>query len=284
MSKSHNKKRNAGLLYEFLGKTISSSLVEGNKKRSSAALKILKKHFRPGTELYKELRLVNALMRSTVSVPAVASSILSEAKAAARSHDVAAIDKEKSMLIRSINHTLQDDSFYDQQVNEYKMYATVQTLINDWRSTNPDLQRLAEYEDRLHSWLVSQKDKIDSGVIGEETNGTSRLLMKVMTKKLNDKYSGILNEDQRSLVKAYAFAAANENDEFMIKKLNEIKTSVILEIDNQLATSTGNEYTDKKLVEARDMLLSESIDNVSDELIARFMLYTRLGSELKAKE
>ncbi len=90
---AHNKKRNTGLLYEFLIKTISQALVDDDKKRSSKALKIVKTHFKPGTELYKEFRLVNSIMKTTVSSEAVASSILNEAKSAARSHDLNALDK-----------------------------------------------------------------------------------------------------------------------------------------------------------------------------------------------
>ena len=73
MSRTHNKRRNAGLLYEFLVRTISQALVEGNQKKSSTALKILRRHFKPGTELHKEFRLINALVRSTVSSESVAS-------------------------------------------------------------------------------------------------------------------------------------------------------------------------------------------------------------------
>lgn len=284
MSKSHNKKRNSGLLYEFLVRTISTALVEGDKKKSSAALKILKKHFRPGTELYKELRLVNALLRTTVSSQAVAGSIIAEAKAAARGHDVSSLDREKSLLIRNINYTLHDDSFYDQHVNEYKIYATVQTLINDWRSPMPDIQRMAGYEDQLYNWLISPKDKADDQLLGEETNGTARLLMKVMTKKLNEKYTDVLNEDQRALIKAYAFATASENETVIIKKLNEVKDRLLTEIDGQLASSSGNDYINNKLSETKEMLVSENIETVDDELVTRFMLYTRLSSELGTKE
>ena len=113
---AHNKKRNTGLLYEFLIHTISQALVDDDKRKSSRALKIIKSHFKPGTELYKEFRLINSIMKTTVSVESVASSILGEAKVAARSHDVDSLDREKSLLIRSINHQLNDDHFYDQQI------------------------------------------------------------------------------------------------------------------------------------------------------------------------
>ena len=40
MTHNSKKKRNSGLLYEFLVRTISRALVEGNKKKSAHALKI----------------------------------------------------------------------------------------------------------------------------------------------------------------------------------------------------------------------------------------------------
>jgi hypothetical protein len=138
MTKIHNKRRNAGLLYEFLIRTISNALVEGDKKKSTTALRLLKKHFKAGTELYREFRLINALVRSTVSSDSVASSILSEAKTAAKSYNLEALDKEKSHLIKNINYYLRDNNFFDQQINEYKAYATAQMLINNWRSEGRD--------------------------------------------------------------------------------------------------------------------------------------------------
>ena len=101
------------LLYEFLVQTISKSLIDDDKKKSSAALKILRKHYKPGTQLYKEFRLINALAKTTVSSEHVAASILKEAKAAATSMDHDSLDREKSLLIRNINHNINDDNFYN---------------------------------------------------------------------------------------------------------------------------------------------------------------------------
>jgi hypothetical protein len=258
--------------------------VSGDKKRSAIALKILKKHFKPGSELYKEFRLVNALVRTTVSSETVAGSILAEAKAASREHDSIALDREKSLLIRSINHMLGDDAFYDQHVNEYRTYATVQTLLNDWRSPDRDLMRLATYEDQLVKWLVSEKMKEEDQIMSEESSGTSRLLMKVMTKKLNEKYSGVLTDDQRSLVKAYAFAAANDDPSIVRKKLEEIKVHLLSEIDSYESEKSDNQYINEKLRDVKARLLQETLDVVDDESVTRFMLYTKLSSELSEKE
>ena len=278
----HNKRRNSLLIYEFLVRTISKSIVEDDKKRSSAALKILKKHFKPGTELYKEFRLMNALAKTTVSSEHVAASILSEAKTASNSFDFQKLDREKSLLIRNINHTLNDDNFYDQHVNEYREFATIQTLINEWRSSNKDLHALAKYEDQLMKHLVTEKSQTPDSTISEDTTGSARLLMKVMTKKLNEKYSGILNEQQKSLIKAYAYSTASEDQTSIRMKLQEIKADLVGLIDGY--ETEANEYLKNKLQETKGTLLGESLELVDDETVTRFMLYSKLRDELESKE
>ena len=281
-SSKHNKRRNTGLLYEFLVQSISRALVEDDKKKSATALKVIKRHFRPSAEIYKEFRLINSLVKTTVSSEAVAASIIQEAKTAARSHNVANLDREKSLLISTINKSLDDENFYDQPVNEYKIYATIQTLLNDWRSHTSDLSRMAQYEDQLLHWLISEKKEVDEGVIPDDGPGTSRLLMKVMMKKLNEKYAGQLSESQKGLIRAYAFSAANDDNDSIKKKLVEVKTSLLGEVSKFLHDNSDNEYVNKKLVEVRENLERESLDDVDDDTVTRFMLYTKLSDELSS--
>ena len=159
MSKVHNKKRNVGLVYEFLIRYMSESLVENNNRESKKALKILKKHFKPNSELYREFRLFNSLIKTTVSSERIAAAIISEARKAVRRYDLKSLDKQKSLLIRDINHFLSSDDFYNQKISEYRMYATVQTLINEWRDIeNADISKIAEYDDTLVGWLTSKKE------------------------------------------------------------------------------------------------------------------------------
>jgi hypothetical protein len=279
-AKGHNKRRNTGLLYEFLVRTISKALVEGDQKRSAVALKVVKRYFKPGTELYKELRLVNSLVKTTVSSEAVAASIIQEAKSAARSYDVQALDREKSLLIATINKAINDDDFYDHQVNEYKIYATIQTLLNDWRTVDRDLGRLAQYEDALLHHLVTEKVEAPDQMIAEDNPGTSRLLMKVMMKKLNEKYAGQLTEEQRGLVRAYAFSTANDDPNSIRKKLAEVKGRLLSEIATFSQHNADNEYVLLKMDEARQRIEDETFDVVDDDTVTRFMLYVKLSTEL----
>jgi hypothetical protein len=282
--RNHNKKRNSMLLYEFLVRTISKSLIEDDKKRSAGALRILKRHYKPGTNLYKEFRLINSLVKTTVSSEHVAASILREAKSAAVSMNHAAIDREKSLLIKHINHVINDDNFYDQHVNEYRALATIQTLMNEWRSPNKDLLKMAQYEDQLMKWLVTEKSAPVDQTITEDTNGSARLLMKVMTKKLNEKYDSVLNEHKKSLIRAYAFSTASDDMSSIKMKLHEAKDNLLELIEQYETEDQKNEYVKSKLDEVKSCLIQENLGDVDDSTVTRFMLYSRLKEELESKE
>lgn len=281
MSKTHNKKRNTALLYEFLIRSVSAALVEGDKKTSGTSLKILKKFFRPGTQLYKEFRLFNSLVKTTVTSDGVSSSIISEARSAAAAIDTAALDKEKSQLIRSINYLIKNENFFDQPVSEYKMYATIQTLMNEWRKRpgTADIDTIAKYEQSLRDWLLSEKKGPDQ-TITEDSPGTSRLLMKVMMKKLNEKYSETLNSDQKEIIRSYAFSTAKDDSTTILKKLAEVRHSLTCQIDDYSNRHPENKFIIEKMASVKKEMLSESLDTVDDSTVSRFMLYSALSHEL----
>ena len=276
--RSHNKKRNTGLLYEFLVRTISSALIEGDQRKSSIALKIIKRYFKPGTQLYKEFRLINALMQTTVSTTPVAASILSEAKTAAKDYDEKTLDREKSLLIRAINHSLKE-GVYDQHVDNYKMYATIQTLLNEWRSDTVDIGQRAQYEDQLMHWLMQEKVQKVEQSLGDETPGTSRLLMNIMMKKLNEKYDDLTIE-QKDVIRSYVWSTSKDDPDRIKNKLGAIRTSLVESMAKYCEQNKENEYVVKRLTEAREKLVSEDLGNINDEVVTRFMLYMKLNREL----
>ena len=123
MSK-HNKKRNVGIIYEQLLSSLSRSLVEGKSGEVKIIKGLIDKHFRPGTELYKEFRLFQAMVKTSVPRESLAIKILEEAKSASCNLNSQKLQIEKSLLIKDINHKIADGNFYNQRVNEYRDYAT----------------------------------------------------------------------------------------------------------------------------------------------------------------
>lgn len=280
-SKSHNKRRNSGLLYEFLVRFISSALVEGEQKRSSMALKILKKYFKPGTQLHKEFRLISSLVKTTVSSEFIAASILQEAKAAARDYDEQALDREKSLLIKEINHKLNDSMFYDQHVHEYRTYATIQQLLNDWRSKASDFERVATYEDQLVRHLMTEKAVPGDAAIEVSNPGTNRLLMKILMTKLNEKYSDALSATQKEIIKEYVWSTTTDDPQRIKTKLCEVKESLLRSIDS---FKDPSEQLVERLGVIKQQLQQEAFDVLNDETIARVMLYMKLHDELTSEE
>ena len=59
----HNKLRNTGLLFEILSKNVMYEVVNENQKQVS--LLLIKKHFKQGTELLRELFLYQSLEKET---------------------------------------------------------------------------------------------------------------------------------------------------------------------------------------------------------------------------
>lgn len=279
----HNKKRSTALVYEFIVRRISEALVNGDKHTANRGLRVIKRHFKPGTELYREFRLANALMRTRVSSQAVAASILQEAKVAARSYNAAKLDAEKTSLIHDVNRYIGPDTF-DLHVEGYKMLSTIQTLIGDWRQPKlwtHDLQRQALYEDRLVEHLLSPVLTEEQGCpVSPESPGTTRMMMTVMMDRLNERYSGVLNPEQKSLLRAYALSAATDDPETVKNKMVALQDSTLQRIDeHRLTLPAGNEAD--KLAKAREVVANERFDDgIDDATVARFMTYSQLGHEL----
>jgi len=279
MSKSHNKKRNVGVIYELLLRNISECLIRDDKPSAQKALNIIERKFKNGTELYREFRLFNALIRSTVSSSSVAAAILTEAKQAARRCDESLLNREKSLLIREINHNLNDPKFYYRRIPEYKMYATIQTLLNDWRKgDDANFSRVIQYESKVAENLLEQKDVPD---INDGANpDVNSLVVNIMTEKINKRYSGKINGEQRDLIRDYVFSISNNKDIKIKSKLTGVKDNILSDL-KLFREKTNNKILLEKIDTVSKKLISESFDKVNDESISRFLVLIQLRQELK---
>lgn len=281
-SKVHNKKRNVGLLYEFLVRAASGAVIEGDTQKSAAALRILKKHFAPGTPLHREFKLFNSLMKVEISSSAVAGTILREAREAARDYDNERLQRAKTGLINEINKTLDDPTFWDAPIANYRVYATIGTLISEWRQQTGrvDIQRLAEYEDNLVKWLTEKKEAVPV-ISSKPADGTEKLALRIALKKFNEKYTGLLPE-QKDIIRQWALSQHSGKSESIIRALKEVKDSTLQAIE-RTSNDDDLENLNRDLVEARNMIRGETLETVDDDVIKRFMLYSKLRAELVTK-
>ena len=278
MSKSHNKKRNVGIIYEQLVRKVSEALVEGDMNRANLVLGILKNNFKKNTELYKEFRLFNSLVKTTVSSDSIATRILTEAKSAARDHNASQLRKEKSRLIKEINHTLDDNGFYSTRIDSYRTYATIQTLLNDWRAgTSADIGRVGLYEDKIHSWLVTEKPEND--IEDLRSNNVDKLTVKIMREKFNKRYGSTLTDGQRSLIREMVFNKETGDGapaRALMKEQKDAVVTLIRTYENRCNSS----YSLKKVPLVLEAVRSLDTDDLSDENVAKFLTTIKLGTEL----
>lgn len=277
MSK-HNKKRNVGIVYEQLVSVVSQATVESDQAKANNALRIIKKYFASGTELYREFRLINALVKTGVSSDALASRILEETKQAAISYNMAKLQQEKSGLISEINRTFQKDIFYNTPVKNYRLLATIHTLLEDWRSKNPDIGRRVQYESVLHGWLLQEKQELS--MVNQKTAGVNDLTVKIMRESFNKKFGISLNESQRRLLQAVAFGGKSEE---LVSEMQDQRFSA-MKVLQQYRTQCDSRVVEQKIPGVIQILESLDPADTSDQNVAKFMTVSQLCDELMEKK
>ena len=277
MSNQHNKKRNVGIIYEQLLRRTSAFLLENNEGKALQCMGITKKYFKPGSELYREFRLFQALLNTTTRSEPLAVRILEEARRGARMFSQQQLDVEKSRLISEINRTLDDAEFFNQPVKEYRLYATIQTLINDWRkSDDASLIRVTDYEHKLVEWLKKDKDSEPelNEMIDENVNALS---VKLMTEKFEKKWSGKLTHEQASIIKDYVMGRTDVN------LLESTKRRVVRGLQ-RLKESTSSSILLEKIDDINKQVSGIDVTRLDDSTVVKFMQLTQLQQELEAKD
>ena len=279
----HNKKRNVGIIYELLVQYISNSIIEGNISDSKKATRIIEKRFAKGTELYKEFRLFNALANSTASDTHIVASILSEAKRAARNINDKKLNKEKSLLIRDINHKINKKDFFYQNIPNYRNLGSIQIALNEWKKDSPDIKVLIEFEKKIGEILLENKKVKSFNEMKEELDAskTDKLILKLMTEKINQKYSHF-GKDEREIISHYVFYSSQDPEKLKSFLLERKKRSLYM-LEN-FEDNESNNILIEKVDKVRSSIRNLDENKVDDKSIVKFLTLTKLIKELSNKE
>tara|TARA_R110000782_G_scaffold40063_3_gene92623 strand:+ start:360 stop:1217 length:858 start_codon:yes stop_codon:yes gene_type:complete len=282
----HNKKRNIGIMYELLLRHISVRLIENDRKGALAATRIIEKRFGKDTELYKEFRLFNALAKTSVQNTEIAAAILTEAKNAARRFDQSKIKKEKSMLIRDINYSIKDKSFYYRSISEYRELANIHNMIQEWqKGDTSDLKKMVMLEQSALNHLIKQKSEIsldDLETKSKETN-SDVLIERIMTEKINKKYADF-SASQREILQKYALYSSDAGRHEDLKRyLNTQKASSLKSLKN-FGGINENSYLSKKIDLVENKINNLDVTILDDATISKFLTLTKLVEEINLGE
>ena len=269
----HNKKRNVGLLHEQLVRHASEMTVEGNADKATQAIDILMKHFQEDTELLKEFRLFSSLIHTRVSNKEIAKRIINESKKACENHNPTDLMKEKSSLIKDINHIIDREDFYNQRIQNYKLFSTVQALLYEWRGRSqlsPD-ERI-KYEIVLEEHLT--REESDTSL--QKTENANPLVLSLMIEKFNKKYDKVLTNGQKALLEA----KLSGEDQKVIDLSNAIKSDAVNMIEDYFKNCSSKFLANKKQNLMEQVTHYEPND--SDESISKALTLSSLLRELES--
>ncbi len=277
MSKFHNKKRNIGIIYEQIIKFISLKLLENKKDEANNAIKIIKKYFKNGTQLQKEYKLFKALATTNNISDNLATSIIKEAKKACNNHfNNKQLEIEKSNLIKDLNYAFGKGTIFEQEINDYKTYATIQTLLNEWRDIeNSDFERKTEFEIKLHENLTKKvEQKQETNIINENIK-VDKLTFNLMKKIFDEKYNINLNENQKQLINHFT----NNNSNNLISEFKLLKQNSLKNLNNYIKNCDNN-FIKSKYQNVINNIHDLNENDISKDNLKKFLTLSKLNNEL----
>lgn len=281
----HNKKRNVGLLNEFFARYIAKAILEKRDGDIEKAKALYARHFQKGTEISRELRLFTNLFETRVESREAAFSLLNQVKEACKLQSQARIDLEKTALLHEINQTFGECNFFDQEIAEYREYATVQVLLNHWRGrvVTENLSEAVQLEDKLVLRLTSKSPAVESKFLEMQESEVDGLVVNLMIQKFNQKFGSMLNEEQKKLLRLYVFSKDNANaKEELVRLLEGLKEKSSKMIDTAMAKDKDAQRVKPKLLEVKQMLQETYQDTSApdDSLVTFYMSISKLNEEL----
>ncbi len=281
----HSKYKNTGILFEMLVRQVAADTMHGRKTK---ALPIIKRHFKAGTELGKELQLYRTLQEEEFKTETSAQKFLQACVTARKALNESALRRQKYNLIKEINDQFIVDNFFKARVSNYNIMAAAYKLFEYAEVDNPAQivrSKSTLVEHVLRNTLANPK-RVKKGNVIKETYSVQpkdvRLLSyKMLIDKFNDKYNG-LNQRQKNILREYI---NNVTNTVALKEFIQTEIPVIQKELKRSSARVGSKIVKIKLNEVNNMLtnLQES-GIVKDKDVLTMLRYYELIKELKKVE
>ena len=268
-----SKFKNTGVLFELLVRQIASDTLN---EKNSPALSIIKKHFKNGSELSKELKLYQYLVKENFDNAYKAQEFLNIVLSERKKLNEGVLKREKYNLIKTINERFTTNDFFKYRVSNYKSLASIYKLFENSESTSPK-----EWVECKNVILenVTKKPKADREVNSEYVNESKdvRLLAyKFLVDKFNEKYKGLTTE-QKSVLRNYINNVDNSDNlkRFILRESEKLKK----EFSKIKISDKVSAIKLKEVVNLIDGLSNSKI--VSENQALGLLRYHQLLNELK---
>ena len=279
----HSKIKNTGILFELLTRQITVDILNGN---NSGAVVLLKKYFSEKTELGREYKLYEFLLKSTYNSENRANSLIDAVISARQKLHNSVLRREKYNLIKEIKEKYDVNEFFKSKLPNYKAFASIYKVLQS--ESTPEKFDPKETTDSRYSiveHIVGKKviaNKKSEKLVEnyKKQDKDLRLLSyKILVDKFNSKYKS-LNTAQKNLLKEYINNISNTNSlkEFIGnegKKVKKILAKYVSKVDDKITKIKLNEA-----VKQVDSLTKGRF--IKDKQVISLMRYYELIKEIRS--
>ena len=281
----HSKFKNTGIIFELLVRQITLEVLNGDV--TEKAKKIVSEFFSPKTELNKELRLYELLMKEKYNTESRAEKFIDTVNEAHNRIDQKQLHKEKYNLIKKINESFNMDDFLSSPISNYRLLASIYKIFEAKTMKDYDIKDVFNSKITLVENITSKpatksinkKDKLVESYKKQDKD-LRLLTYKILVETFNKKYSN-LNNDQKLLLKEYINNLSNTTG---FKSYVEKAIPSIIKELKSIKSKIKDKVTQIKLAETISVLSKTKIGkNVSDNHVSSIMMSYELIKELKVK-
>ena len=281
----HSKFKNTGILFELLVRQITLEILNGDTNET--AKKIVREFFSPKTELNKELRLYELLLKEKYNSESRAEKFIDTINEAHNRINQKELQKEKYNLIKKINESFKMDEFLSSPISNYRVLASIYKIFEAKKMQDYDVKDVFNSKITLIENITSKpatitetkKDKVVEDYKKQDKD-LRLLTYKILVETFNKKYSN-LDENQKALLKQYINNLTNTTG-FKSYVENEIP-KIVKELKS-IQSKVSDKVTKIKLAETISVLSKTKIGkSVSDNHVSSLMMSYELIKELKSR-
>jgi len=282
----HSKFKNTGILFELLVRQITLEVLNGDTTETAKA--IVSEFFSAKTELNKELRLYDLLLKEKYNSETRAEKFIDTINEAHSRINQKNLQKEKYNLIKKINESFNMDEFLSSPISNYKVLASIYKIFESKNYVDYDVKDVFNSKITLIENITSKPTKLveskESDKVVEAYKKQDKdlrlLTYKILVETFNEKYSN-LDDNQKNLLKEYINNLSNTTG---FKSFIEKEIPKIISEMKSLGKSINDKVTKIKLAETVSVLSKTKIGKVvSDNHVSSLMISYELIKELKSK-
>ena len=282
----HSKVKNTGVLFELLVRQITLEVLNGDKTEN--AKHIVKEFFAAGTELNKELRLYDLLLKEKYNSESKAEMFVDTVSQAHSKLNETKLSKEKYNLIKQINEKFELEQFLSSPITNYKVLASIYKVFESKKSENYDIKDVFNSKITLIENIIARPsiktNKVEDTKLIESYKQQDKdlrlLTYKILVETFNKKYTN-LDSKQKNLLKEYINNISNTSK---FKDYISVELPNIVSELKSIKSKIQDKVTTIKLSETISVLEKMKMGKtVSDNQVSSIMLSYELIKELKSK-